>query len=89
MKKDTRKYRVTMSDGSKWEVPVAAIIKNREKYYEGISQKIDAPDDHEIEDWAKNNMNWEEVAKGAIRVFVGPGPDYQDGWVNGSVEIID
>lgn len=43
----------------------------------------------EIEDWARNNMNWKDVEKYA-RFFQGGKPaDRQEGWLNGESEFVD
>lgn len=91
---------ITMPDGSKWAVPVEVIAMNRAAYYakaEGTTiedslrndtNPVFEADPFEIEDWAANNMNWEDVehlafctAKGEI--------DYEEGWANGDKEVID
>lgn len=92
--------RVTMPDGSKWDVPVHVIARNRATYYayefDGDTErslKEDTlslfKDDYHIRDWAANNMNWNEVVKHAIRLHITPEPDYQEGWMNGAQEIVD
>lgn len=92
--------RVTMPDGSKWDVLVSVIAWNRAKHYASEyggnaerSLKEDTmpffTEDHiEIKEWASNNMNWDDVAKCAVCVRKPPAVDYQEGWVNGEREII-
>ncbi len=95
------KLRVTMPDGSKWEVPVLVIAMDRAKYYAGkdfdgdIDQSLKEDtiplfesDSYQVEDWASNNMNWSEVEKDAVKVVISD-VDYQKGWVNGDTEIVD
>lgn len=48
-------------------------------------------DDYEIEDWARNNMDWDEVATIAIlrpRVPL-TAEELQEGWVNGNHEVVE
>ncbi len=93
--------RVTMGDGSKWDVPVEVIARNRAEHYKREyghdverSLKEDtlpffARDAWEIEDWAANNMNWEDVRNHAERVTKPREPDYQEGWCNGEKKIVE
>jgi hypothetical protein len=93
--------RVDMPDGSKWDVPVDVIARHRAEYYKDEfdndiekSLKEDTlplfeSDEYEIEDWAANNMNWDEVATHAVRINKPDEPDYQEGWVNGEKEVVD
>ena len=99
-----KKYIVTMPDGSKWAVPVRVIAQNRAESYaeEGddsaaVSLEEDTlplfeSDDAEIEDWARNNMDWSDVQEHAEQIKL-PTPvtleDLQSGWVNGEVEVVD
>ena len=94
--------KVSMPDGSKWKVPVRIIIENRAIY---ASKKLNTPleiaiqytislfedDEYEIEDWASNNMDWEDVEKYAERIKDKglSQEDLQEGWVNGAKEIIE
>lgn len=93
--------RVEMPDGSKWDVPVMVIAKNRADYYkdefDGDLEKslkqdtipLFESDDYEIEDWAVNNMNWGDVKEFAKQVPpMEAEPDYQEGWVNGDKEVL-
>lgn len=95
-----KEYVVTMENGEKWSIPVSVIAQDRATYYAardfggdvGKSLKEDtAPlfsdDDYEIEDWAKNNMNWSDVEKHATLKEKG-NTDYQEGWMNGEVEVL-
>jgi hypothetical protein len=90
---------VTMSDGSRWGVPVEIIARDRAKNYASeFGDDIDrslAEDtvplftEHEFEiiDWAQNNMNWDDVKQHAGRMAHSE-PDYQEGWVNGDKELV-
>jgi hypothetical protein len=93
--------RVTMPNGSRWDVPVMAIARNRAtnyaSEYDGDAERslhedtlplFDAAPS-EISDWAANNMDWSDVASVAVRVPDEARPvDYQEGWVNGAKELV-
>jgi hypothetical protein len=94
-----KKYlRVTMPDGSKWDVPAEKIAENRALYFCGdknnrnyeVEFNASMGDDFhsEIEDWASNNMNWRDVAQFAAKVGTPIEVDFQYGWINGDKEII-
>lgn len=88
-----------MEDGSLWDVPVSLIAQNRAAEYadefDGDIEKslnedtmpLFNSDDYEIQDWAANNMNWDDVKAHAVKVDDGI-VDYQDGWVNGDKKVI-
>jgi len=95
--------RVTMPDGTKWDVPVMVIAENRAKYYAKADDEFGGSfkrslnedtlplfkeDDYEIKDWAAGNMDWDDVSHAAVKVTGTPEPDYQEGWVNGEKEVI-
>jgi hypothetical protein len=90
--------RVTMPDGSKWDVPARVIAENRARYYAKIDPNTTyegefdytMSNNYELKDWAAGNMNWSDVEDHAKRVAVPPlEPDYQEGWVNGEKEIVE
>lgn len=101
----SEKYlRITMPDGSKWDVPAQVIANHRATYYadkekHDSTARTDAyreefnftmEDAYELKDWAANNMNWNYVEPHARKVADTPaGVDYQKGWVNGEKEIIE
>ena len=93
----SRYLRVTMPDGSKWDVPTIFIAANRAKYYAEKDQDttyeeeftFTLHDDFELQDWAANNMNWDDVKSHAVEVKLPVEVDYQEGWVNGKKEIIE
>lgn len=89
---------VTMKDGSTWGVPVSAIANHRAEQYKGefdgdLQRSLDEDtltlfeeDQFEIQDWAANNMDWDDVKGVAVRVSDPQelsDADFQDGWVNG------
>lgn len=92
------KYLISMPDNSTWSIPVSIIAKNRAEHYakefEGNVDKsliedtlpLFLDDEYEIEDWARNNMNWSDVMPFA-EVFCRKDVDYQEGWLNGDCEI--
>lgn len=93
-----QKYlRVTMPDGSRWDVPALLIAQNRATEMVTLDSetsfdeevKFALADDYEIHDWAVNNMNWRDVVLQAQIVNEGREVDYQDGWINGYKEIIE
>ena len=78
--------RVTMPDGSKWDVPAEKIADHRANYYAKLDSErgIGSFDDvyqeekkyalgssFELIDWASNSMNWSEVAQFAEEAAVG------------------
>ena len=100
MSVENKFLRITMPDQSKWDVPVMLIARNRADHYKSefgddIERSLAEDtiplfdsDDYEIEDWASNNMNWDEVKEHAVRAEDGE-VDYQEGWVNGEKEIVE
>ena len=94
-------YRFTASDGSKWDVPLMTIIINRAEYYAEVDKisleeslnndtlPLFRDDEDEIEDLARNNMDWSDVAGCAYRVEHPPMMDMNDEWTNPEdVEIV-
>lgn len=89
-----------MPDGSKYDVPISVIAKNRAENYAdefdgdvAMSLMEDTiplfeSDDYEIKDWAAGNMNWSDVADYAEKVGTQDDPDFQEGWVNGEKEVV-
>lgn len=88
---------VTMPDGSDWAYPVMEIARNRAEHYasefggdvERSLREDTLPlfreDPYEIEDWAANNMNEEDVP-GTLHCPP-ESLDRQRGWVNGAKRI--
>lgn len=91
---------VTQTDGSVWAVPVMVIAADRAKHYahefdDNVQRSLDEDtmplfdnDPFEIEDWAINNMNWSDVASHAFKMKEAPPPDFQEGWVNGTKNVV-
>lgn len=92
----TKSYVVTMPDGSKWSVSVQHIALHRANYYaeadllnEDLKATVELfeSDEFEIEDWANNNMDWDDV-KDVAKCIKPAEVDYQEGWVNGYFELV-
>jgi len=93
-----KKYYLKFSDGSTWAVPIYTIMMNHAEYVasnngqdpmvalENESIPFFEEDDYNIEDWAKNNMNWTDVVEHAVQVTK-PTLDYQTEWMNSQVKI--
>lgn len=96
---DKKNYQVTMSNGEVWSVPVSVIALHRARYY---AKKYDGDltksynedtlplfedDFYEIEDWAKNNMNWCDISAEAR--LISASYDYQDAWVESDARVSD
>lgn len=99
--------RVTMGDGTRWDVPMDVVATSYATYY--ANKDYPPPnrlrwrwDDaferyHEFVmidestglDWAANNMDWNDVARHAVRVNPSRPADYQEGWVNGDKEVVE
>lgn len=101
----TTYLRVTMPDQSRWDVPVSVIAENRARFYAERDRKATSGEpfdevykleyeltinNHDkLQDWAADNMNWEDVAHVAVHVMEDrPNADYQEGWVNGKKEMV-
>jgi len=92
--------RVTMPDGSQWDVPVEIIARNRaEHYVDRFNGDIDLAmkdtreffDSHnyEVSDWGANNMDWKDVKPYAKMVTSPDEVDYEEGWVNGDCDVVE
>lgn len=101
-----QKYlRVTMPDGSKWDVPAHMIANDRATYYteklvgteKAKEMEYKAEYDYamshndELQDWAANNMNWDDVKDQARMVAQHEmsDDDFQEGWINGEKEMVE
>ncbi len=91
-----KEYHITMPDGTVWKVPVMVIALNRAEHYASLediplSEQLEndtAPlfleCEFEINDWARCNMDWNDVKRYATLVGDQMTPaDYESGWVNG------
>ena len=92
---------VKMPDDSIWGIPVMIIALHRatnfaHKFNNSIEDSLENDtlplfyqDSYEIEDWATNNMDWDEVKAHALKIKDAPEPDWQEGWLNGDKTIIN
>jgi len=96
--------RVTMPNGSKWDIPATIIAEDRARYYAEKDTGKDSGEEfnkvfneevdyaleyaYEIIDWASNNMNWVDVKLFAEKVE-DMKMDYQVGRINGDKEVIE
>lgn len=77
-------YRIKMSNGERWDVPLHIITDDMKKNEHGDLIN----DEYEVMDWATNNMNWEEVSVHAIltppvgKTVAEIAIERQDGWVS-------
>ena len=90
-------YRVEMPDGSKWDVPVQCIADSRDDNYSDDKEDTIGSIrdggllDSEIDDWAMNNINWDDVKAYAVQAPIASGPrnvNFEEGWRNGDKKII-
>lgn len=90
-------YAVTMENGDVYGVPAEIIADDYAKYYESTGEdyqeNYDAmmhwfhTDDYDFADWAKGNMNWDDVKDHAVLIDSHKKKlDFQEGWVNGEYE---
>lgn len=91
-------YAITMPNGDVYGVPAEVIADNYASYYqkeygEDYYENYDAmmswfqKDDYEFADWAKCNMDWDDVKDKAFMLKKNEETiDFQDGWVNGCYE---
>lgn len=83
---------VRMSNGAKYAVPAEVVAHNRANFYreDGYRAEYDYTlgDDAELEDWAANNMNWEDVRSYAFCYSLPDPPDMQEGWVSGEKDVV-
>lgn len=80
------------SDGSTWAVPVLTIAMHHARTHAHESQVMEYLHEEtlplfgetitEVEDWAKNNMDWSDVADEAVKVFEPKTLDYQQEWLD-------
>lgn len=92
-------FQVTFSDGITYSIPVDLIVDSYVNYYstknkDGVQLakewaiKLFNNDPFEIEDWAQNNMDWEDVKDHAIIIFESkPVVNYDKEWCNAEVKI--
>lgn len=92
--------KVRFSNGDLFAVPARVIAENRANYYAELdgyelnSNEWEAEvltalnDEYEIEDWAGNNMNWDELSPYAVKINIEEF-DYDEEWPDADIELID
>lgn len=86
--------RVTMRDGSTWEIPAVVIAEHRARYYADKGDDFDEErafalsSDHELLDWASNNMDWADVQEHAEQLKPCDPIDHDEAWVNARKVVI-
>ena len=94
-----RIYAITTTEGDIWGIPAEVIADNYAKHCErcgeDYKENFDAminwfdTNDYKFADWAKNNMDWDDVKDKAFLVRKGEFyDDFQESWVNGEYEYI-
>lgn len=81
--------RVTMPDGSIWSIPTAVINEDRNGYYRTreADYEDEEAEEYDLIDWARNNMNWSDVAESASMIEEPAPCDFDEGWANGDMEV--
>jgi len=93
-------FQVKFQDGSVFEVPTIIVAQDRAAYYHERDKdefptlddalkdttELFASDTYEIEDWAHNNMNWDELAPHARLVSHDPA---ERDWANSELSFHD
>lgn len=97
---EDKMLRVEMPDGSKWDIPVMAIARDRAECYKDefnwdVKESLEEgtlplfkSDDYEIHYWAANSMYWHDMVKIAKKVTKEQGVDFDKSWVDGNYEIV-
>jgi len=93
-------YQFTCSDGSVYQVPVSVIALNRaENYADEFGDDVERSlaedtiplfkgDMYEIQDWARNNMDWDDVKVHATKVSDAVELNMQNEWNNGDINVV-
>jgi len=96
--------RITMPDSSIWDIPVDVIATHRALFCANMDSNGDEvlfreifreefdsiyQDDTELINWAQNYMSWNDVEHAAERVDYVGDLDYDSGWKNGPMTVID
>lgn len=83
----SRQIYITMKDQSVWAVPLEIIKK---QVMEDYGEESKSMSEAQLEEWAKDNMNWDDVRKFARKVSNPPmltQDDFQDAWANSNWEV--
>lgn len=88
------------ADGATWAVPASVIAEDKARYYSSKPEpefpyeeelKMALEDDAELVDWAKNNLDWNDVRVHAVCIEPAPSPDdedWQEAWLTAEFEVI-
>ena len=53
---------IIRSDGKRWTIPTETVEQEYRNHYKPIDgDEYGRPTEYELEDWLKNNMNWEDI----------------------------
>jgi hypothetical protein len=92
--------RVKFSNGDEFSIPTRIIAENRANYYSEVDgyekesneweQEVQYAmnDEYEIEDWAANNMNWDELEPFATLLDKSEEFDYEDEWGEADKKVV-
>jgi hypothetical protein len=94
-----RIIKIDMPDGSVWHVDTDIVAKHRAEYYSSLESNLTLKEKifneeysyamsnkYELIDWAKNNMNWDELH--AVKVQDAVEPNYEDLFCSASLNVI-
>jgi hypothetical protein len=90
-------------DGSKWLIPLSAIVDNYARFLQTLADFAHDPWEAVREhagkrfeggsptaaDWARGDMNWSDVKAHAVRVTEPDPLDMDDSWTNGKMRVIE
>lgn len=96
-----KKVLIDMPDGLTYMIPVEFIARKRARYYFNKGEFPTLEDSlledtiplmesepYEIEDWARNNLNWDDVEFVAVALKKkAKQGDFQEAWLNNTMEI--
>ena len=83
----TKLLRVSMPDGSQWDVPFWRIADNMLQQ-DAARDGFDTAEDADILEWARENMTWDDVSKWAFLSRVHT--DFMsEGWKRGEQEVVE
>jgi len=104
MKTPTKHIRVTMPDGSHWDVPAELIARERARFFcdnhykerggEEYCREFDnwvamtIDNDEILTEWASRNTDWADISDAAKLHRQPDETDYARGWVNGDKEVV-
>jgi hypothetical protein len=90
-------------DGSKWLIPLSAIVDNYARFLQTLADFAHDPWEAVREhaekrfeggsptaaDWARGDMNWADVKAVAVQVKAPDPLDMEDSWTNGKMRVIE